>query len=221
MRTWCIAPIVTFAIVAHPHAQTRAGAPLLDLEVRVSGANRLGAHAAAICREVEGIWAIHDVEILCGPAGPGPSSADTVYADIDWTPPAESLLLAERSTLGSIVFVDGRPAGRALTVSGGVALELVRRGIHGRIFGEAPPRLRNQLVARAIGRAIAHEIGHYLLGPRHTSRGLMRPSLGFVDLTVAPSDSKPLDLAPDQRAALRARKRRSAGDDSAVETAAR
>ena len=39
-------------------------------------------------------------------------------------------------------------------------------------------RTRNQALGRVIGRALAHEIGHFLLGvPAHASNGLMRAML--------------------------------------------
>ena len=38
------------------------------------------------------------------------------------------------------------------------------------------------LVARALGRALSHELGHYLLrSPTHTSRGLMRAAWSSED----------------------------------------
>jgi hypothetical protein len=39
----------------------------------------------------------------------------------------------------------------------------------------APTRFGHVLLARALGRTLAHEIGHYLLGPAHARSGLMRP----------------------------------------------
>jgi hypothetical protein len=48
------------------------------------------------------------------------------------------------------------------------------------------PALRERndlLLSRALGRALAHEIGHYLLGrSRHTARGLMRPHFSPSEL---------------------------------------
>ncbi len=42
-------------------------------------------------------------------------------------------------------------------------------------FPSLPHRLSDLFLTRALGRALAHEIGHYLLGTsRHTARGLMR-----------------------------------------------
>ena len=38
------------------------------------------------------------------------------------------------------------------------------------------------LIGRAMGRVIAHEIGHWLFGPAHTTDGLMQPYLCGRDL---------------------------------------
>jgi hypothetical protein len=46
-----------------------------------------------------------------------------------------------------------------------------------------PPPLADMFLGRALGRALAHEIGHYLLGTReHTARGLMRAQFAPQDL---------------------------------------
>jgi hypothetical protein len=48
-----------------------------------------------------------------------------------------------------------------------------------------PPARREQVVGRALGRVIAHEIGHFVLRTRdHTSSGLMRPVLGADELVA-------------------------------------
>jgi hypothetical protein len=47
--------------------------------------------------------------------------------------------------------------------------------VNGVQFASLPTALSNVLLARALGRALAHEIGHYLLGTaRHAPYGLMR-----------------------------------------------
>jgi hypothetical protein len=43
-----------------------------------------------------------------------------------------------------------------------------------------PPALRERILGRGLGRVIAHEIGHYLLGARHAPTGLMR-ALQYTD----------------------------------------
>jgi hypothetical protein len=65
---------------------------------------------------------------------------------------------------------------------------------------EAPLVLQDRLIARALGRALAHELGHYLLGPGHTARGLMqgtRPAQDFFSI-----ERRGFDLAPEQLDAL-------------------
>ena len=66
---------------------------------------------------------------------------------------------------------------------------------------DKPAILQETLLARALGRSLAHEIGHYLLKSRnHAPRGLMksiRPSLDFF----AP-DRTGFGLTPDERCAL-------------------
>jgi hypothetical protein len=59
------------------------------------------------------------------------------------------------------------------------------------VFGAGPSRwpvgLRERIVGRAIGRVMAHEIGHYALqSPQHTRSGLMQPVRSADDL-VSPS----------------------------------
>lgn len=42
--------------------------------------------------------------------------------------------------------------------------------------------IRELVMARAVGRVLAHEVGHVLLGTHHDSDGLMRPTLPSSDL---------------------------------------
>jgi hypothetical protein len=46
--------------------------------------------------------------------------------------------------------------------------------VHGLPMVSVPTRLEHIVLARAVGRALAHEIGHHLLGPGHSDHGLMR-----------------------------------------------
>jgi hypothetical protein len=89
----------------------------------------------------------------------------------------------DSSSLGWIEFVDGRPS-TTLTVSVAAARRLVgATKWQGRPVSTYPPFVTNQLVARALGRAIAHEVGHYLLASkRHTRSGLMRAQFSGAEL---------------------------------------
>ena len=65
---------------------------------------------------------------------------------------------------------------------------------------------RETLLARAMGRALAHEIGHYLLGSKvHTGRGLMRAMHSASDFFGADRASFALDAAQRQAVAARLR----------------
>jgi len=77
---------------------------------------------------------------------------------------------------------------------------LVRSAEHA--ITSLPPALAETFIARALGRALAHEIGHYLLGTRqHTSRGLMRAQFAPNDLLEDVNESL-YGLASRDQAAL-------------------
>jgi hypothetical protein len=74
----------------------------------------------------------------------------------------------------------GRTAGTSHVV---VWVEHVVRAVSGDWDRRAPARLSEELLARALGRAVAHELGHVLLGERgHRDRGIMKFSLSRQDL---------------------------------------
>jgi hypothetical protein len=70
-------------------------------------------------------------------------------------------------------------------------------------FPGLPHILSDLFLSRALGRAFAHEIGHYLLGTtRHTARGLMRAH--FLPLELSESATRQrYGLDPVDRDALR------------------
>jgi hypothetical protein len=61
-----------------------------------------------------------------------------------------------------------------------------------------------QLTATLLGRALAHEVGHYLLGPEHSATGLMRAKYLRRDM-FAPERTA-FSLTAAQIAALRERR---------------
>jgi hypothetical protein len=79
------------------------------------------------------------------------------------------------------------------------------RGVVG-IMAQMPIAQREVLLARAMGRALAHELGHYLLASKlHTRRGLMKATLTAVELFMP--DEGPFRIDPAQRGAVIARLR--------------
>ena len=70
-------------------------------------------------------------------------------------------------------------------------------------FPSLPHRLSDLFLSRALGRALAHEIGHYLLGTsRHTARGLMRARFLPLELPESATPQR-YGLDPADRDALR------------------
>ena len=112
-----------------------------------------------------------------------------------------------RIPLGWIVFNDGTVPEQEIYLSHANALAMMEdaRGVVG-IVGQMPQMQRETLLARAMGRALAHELGHYLLASKaHTERGLMKPVMTAVELFMP--DSRGFRIDPAQRRAVAARLR--------------
>lgn len=71
---------------------------------------------------------------------------------------------------------------------------------------QMPTAQREMLLARAMGRALAHELGHYLLASKlHTEQGLMKAILSAAEL-FSPETGR-LRIEPAQRRTIAARLR--------------
>lgn len=88
-----------------------------------------------------------------------------------------------RMPLGWVVFgEDGRP-GRLIEVSLDTLQTLIGKGTFmDKPMSSLPEQVLIPLTGRALGRVIAHELGHWLMGRGHTPIGLMRASFSFDDL---------------------------------------
>lgn len=106
--------------------------------------------------------------------------------------------------LGTIVFApDGTPEPRIMLFLDVILRFVASARVLGSVEWQWPRLLREQIVGRILGRVLAHEIGHYVLGDRrHTSAGLMR-SMQRSDELAAPSRAG-FTLSTEQAAQLRA-----------------
>src|SRR5262245_21060239 len=108
------------------------------------------------------------------------------------------------ASLGWIEFVDGRPSNH-ITVSTGAAAALLTKSR----WNGLPKTVQRTFLLRAMTRAIAHELGHYLLASReHTPHGLMRGLLTADDIMQPRKSSYRLErtqVQQLQRGALLAR----------------
>jgi hypothetical protein len=88
------------------------------------------------------------------------------------------------ATLGWIEFPTPGGPSNVITVSLPIVTRLIDESRWGgRPIKDLPAGLRRQFVRRALGRVIAHEIGHYLLrSSAHAPSGLMRGRLAAADI---------------------------------------
>jgi hypothetical protein len=124
----------------------------------------------AVAAGVQQIWA-PAVDVSVVPAG---VSRTVAVATIALTVTTRTLPATDTIGLGWIDFVNGEPQ-PAVTVSVAAARRLLAGSWAGVPFSSLPKRVSRTFLQRALARAIAHEIGHYLLRSRtHEPRGLMR-----------------------------------------------
>jgi hypothetical protein len=99
--------------------------------------------------------------------------------------------VSDPASLGWIEFVDGRPS-NVITVSVTAALALMKASR----WSGFPKIVQRTFVVHAMSRAIAHELGHYLLASReHAGRGLMRGQLTADEIMQPRPSSYRLDRA--------------------------
>jgi len=147
-----------------------------------------------ICAEASAIWESAGVAVVCQRVG---SEAEASDWPLDVTLDDRRARVAPRGALGWITFRTNRPD-PSIHLSRACAEDLLR----------TTPGLMNKtiasheiLIGRALGRALAHELGHYLLQSKvHTSRGLMRRDWSPVDSFAVSRTG--LALTAEQRAAV-------------------
>lgn len=132
----------------------------------------------AMVRETCDIWRPYGVSLIwtAAPGGASLPRSERTLTVVDRRQ-VDGPRSAETPRLGAVVFEDGHVvAEQLLTVSVGEVERLVNEAPWAsRRVGDLPRAFRQELVGRALGRVLAHEIGHYLLAWRtHTPKGLMR-----------------------------------------------
>jgi hypothetical protein len=126
-------------------------------------------------REAAAIWSPYRVVVdQALPCASAPDEAIVLTVVTGATPRGGAGL--QRGAIGAIEFFEDGTAEGVLTVF----FDLLRRFVMGFRLGDVssdrwPPAMRERILGRGLGRVIAHEIGHYLLGSRgHSAAGLMR-----------------------------------------------
>jgi hypothetical protein len=160
---------------------TGAAAPLpterLAVHVNVSFDESITSHAikAGAMDEAASIWKIYGVDLQY--AEPSPDTALSLDVLVERTPPSTKYT-GEPAVLGHTTIASGPAVQAPLRISFDAVTALLdsQRG--------ANPLLHDYAIAAALGRVVAHEIGHVLLGlpAYHDTDGLMRTTFFPEDL---------------------------------------
>lgn len=157
---------------------------LLHLVVRVDAGAHIKPEAVArVVAEARSVWKPYAVDIAATsstaavvPDRLDGSAVEELTLNItDRVPVTGQWKTGDPFGLGWIEFAGSRPL-NIINVSTSAAANLVNKARWaGRAVDLLPDTVREQLTVRALGLAVAHEIGHYLLrSTAHTRGGLMR-----------------------------------------------
>jgi hypothetical protein len=201
----------TLVAASVPEASTPAIPPMIVAVT--TPADMPSRLIAALLAEADAIWRPNGVSFVWRRT---PAPAKSV-SPADAGPYANTLRLTigeERGVgrdghlpLGWIVFDDVSLPQQEIYLSHANAMAMLNSagGVVG-IVDQMPTIQRETLLARAMGRALAHELGHYLLASKaHTDRGLMKAVLTAVELFQPGSGA--FRIEPAQRRAVAARLR--------------
>ena len=172
-----------------------------SVHVSVDQAGGLSAYQIRLAiGQIQKIWENGGVEVTYGgygePARRGQALVSLRILRI--SPPART---GAGPTLAWVAVENGE-----LTPTLFISLPAITSSVSSAEFGgyqvkRLAPEIRNELVARALGRAAAHELGHYLLQRAgHQPEGLMRPAYTLRDLVG--DWLQPFQVAPNDRLAV-------------------
>jgi hypothetical protein len=178
---------VGLAIVAEVSIARASGLPPgehVRLAIAVDGLESdVAQYAALMIAEADGIWRRYGITI--SHIADDLTRVDLRLTVIIKSPHApvagrrpDRSAYADRG-LGEIAFDEnGRPANTIVIDGYAVAVTVKQTPV-----SSCPPALVKLTVARALGRVLAHEIGHYLLAlPSHAPHGLMRANFAGGEL---------------------------------------
>jgi hypothetical protein len=137
-------------------------------------------------QEADAIWRAHGVAVVAATPDQAitpPTAEVRLDVRLDRPAPRPTAPL-RRARLGAILFDHDNAPATTLTIDvAAVESTVARTRWGGRPFDLWPPAWRETFVGRALGRVLAHELGHYLLASRvHTADGLMRASFDGDEL---------------------------------------
>jgi len=169
------------------------------LDLVLEGGERLSSsQLTQLQTETSSVWASCGVAL--GWAAPPRDGRFVVHALIDWVSRQRDAI--GTPALGWTPLVAAGATDRRVVVSAVAATELASLAlIDGQPAQALPAALRERIFIRILARALAHEIGHVLLGPAHARAGLMRPRFSVFEL-IDPSPAR-FGLSRQQEALAR------------------
>ena len=196
---WCVVAVLSCAApgIAAEGSPSGADIKLRVLTIAISGDCPMsGAVTSTVRSEATRIWARGDVGLRW-----------VLASKLPFRTPKSDWLLVQCSTgplrivppederlkpVAAIRFVNEQPM-NVITVSPQTASVLLDQDAReGRLMNHAFPSLRQLRLGRMLGRAVAHEIGHFLSqSGAHTERGLMKPThtvAAFTGVSQHPFD---------------------------------
>lgn len=138
---------------------------------------------ASAMEEVTGIWSAYGVDVRRQEASDD-GRAGAVRLDVTLADPSDASIAA--GALGSIKFFDDVPGSEIVMYPATIAALVQSASLQGRNFSDWPFALRDRILGRAFGRALAHEIGHFLLRTTHHSAAGLMQWRHVTPLLVAP-----------------------------------
>jgi hypothetical protein len=191
-------PLLIAPITRLPAQPASSRPSRIQIDLALDGPTLPPRLAAAAVEEVAHIWTPYGVDIeALRPGGAGRRGAVRLAVKLADRPDPQSAAKA----LGSIRFLGDVPEPAIVLYQDAMERLISTAAIFGRGYREWPVALGHSILGRVLGRALAHEIGHFLLRSRqHSTAGLMRSELTAADL-VWP-DRRPFVLSVGDAARL-------------------
>lgn len=165
----------------------------IRVDIAIEGAGTPPKFLVAAIEEAADIWAAYGVKVQ-KPDAHDAGHDRIVRLVVKLAQPAKKLAAA--GTLGSIAFTGETPE-PAIELYPAAASALIAAVAFNRREDGWPATAQDRVLARVLGRALAHEIGHFLLrSKQHSTNGLMKAAQNGSEL-MAP-DHRGFSLSPDE-----------------------
>jgi hypothetical protein len=176
--------IITSALLLCLLAIPPSSPPLLRVDMDFKGLPMRPRLEAAAMEEVTLIWAAYGVDVQ--KLNPNDAAReDAVRLSVVLADHADRRMTAA-GALGSILFLDDSPEPTILMYPNAIEALVADVRMSEHPSSEWPLALQDAIRGRVLGRALAHELGHFLLRSRqHAEVGLMRPRQSVFDLVAA------------------------------------